>query len=95
MDEALSHGATVVGWRPLAARLGLPPWQARRLTFLLRGSVDRAGLLARLITEGPRATDAPDVRDALAGTLTRTLPSPTRRPPSSVLPRRRPQDLAS
>src|SRR5665647_2537238 len=26
MEEALSYGATVVGWRPLAARLGLPPW---------------------------------------------------------------------
>jgi len=98
MDEALSHGATVVGWRPLAARLGLPPWQARRLTFVLRGSVDRPGLLARLITDGPRAAAAPDVRDALAGTLagtlTRTLPTPTRRPRYSD-GRRRPQKLAS
>src|SRR5665648_602726 len=39
MEDALSHGATVVGWRPLAARLGLPPWQARRLTFVLRLSL--------------------------------------------------------
>jgi hypothetical protein len=53
MEEGLSHDATVVGWRPLAARLGLPPWQARRLTFILRGSVDRPGLLARLIADGP------------------------------------------
>src|SRR5665648_32806 len=60
MEEGLSYGATVVGWRPLAARLGLPPWQARRLTFVLRGSVDRPGLLARLITDGPRAAAAPD-----------------------------------
>src|SRR5665648_213184 len=94
MEEGLSYGATVVGWRPLAARLGLPPWQARRLTFVLRGSVDRPGLLARLITDGPRAAAAPDVRDALAGTLTRTLPTPTRRPRSSD-GRRRPQALAS
>src|SRR5665647_2328669 len=95
MEDALSHGATVVGWRPLAARLGLPPWQARRLTFVMRGSVDRPGLLARLIAEGPRAADTPAVRDALAGTLTRRLPTPTRRPRSSDRGRRRPQELAS
>ena len=94
MEDALSDGATVVGWRPLATRLGLPAWQVRRLTFLLRGSVDRPGLLARLITDGPSAVDAPDVRDALAATLIRALPTPTRGP-RTYDPHRRPQALAS
>ena len=94
MEDALSYGATVVGWRPLAARLGLPPWQARRLTFVLRGSLDRPGLLARLLTDGPRAAGAPEVRAALASTLARTLPTPTRRPRTSD-GQRRPHALAS
>src|SRR5665648_300892 len=75
MEEGLGRGATVVGWRPLAARLGLPPWQARRLTFALRGSVDQPGLLARLISEGPGVVDTPEARRTLAGTLERTAPS--------------------
>jgi hypothetical protein len=78
MDVPLGRGATVIGWRPLATRLGLPPWQARRLTFVLRGSADRPGLLARLIREGPHVTAAPEVREALATTRNRTLPTPTR-----------------
>lgn len=78
MDEALGRGATVVGWRPLAARLALPPWQARRLTYLLRGSVDRPGLLARLIAEGPHIVQATALLEAIAATRSRTLPTPTR-----------------
>ena len=77
MEEPLSRDRTVIGWRPLAERLGLPPWQARRLTFVLRGSVDRPGLLARLIIDGPDAARSPDMRDALRGTLFRTAPTPT------------------
>ncbi|MCB2175760.1 MAG: hypothetical protein KQH57_08125 [Actinomycetales bacterium] len=75
MEVPLGEGRTVVGWRPLADRLAIPPWQARRLTVLLRGSADRQGLLARLIAHGPRALDAPDVHRALAGTLIRTTPA--------------------
>ena len=84
MEDGLSHDATVVGWRPLATRLGLPPWQARRLTFVLRGSVDQPGLLARLITSGPDAAGASDVRSALAGTRIRRMSSPTRQQGSAL-----------
>ncbi len=79
MEDALGHDATVTGWRPLATRLDIPPWQARRLTALLRGTQERAGLLARLIREGDRVLDECDVRRSLASTRSRTLPSPTPR----------------
>jgi hypothetical protein len=95
MDEGLSYGATVVGWRPLAERLGLPPWQARRLTFVLRGSVDGPGLLARLITDGPGAAVEPSMRTALASTCARDLPTPTRKPRGATGPASRPHELAS
>lgn len=95
MEEALGHDATVVGWRPLATRLGLPPWQARRLTFLLRGSVERPGLLARLISEGNAVLDERAVRSSLAGTRTRTRPTPTRRRRAAGDEARRPQRTAS
>lgn len=80
IEAPLAEGRTVVGWRPLAARLGIPPWQARRLTFVLRGSAERRGLLGRLVAEGSAVLDAPEVRQALANTLVRTSPTPTRRP---------------
>jgi hypothetical protein len=95
MEEGLSHGATVVGWRPLATRLGLPPWQARRLTFALRGSVDGQGLLARLIADGPGAADDPDVLAALASTRVRVVPSTARRPRGTGRRVSRPQERAS
>lgn len=79
MEDALGHDATIFGWRTLAARLGLPPWQARRLTAVLRGTVDRPGLLARLIREGNRTLGDSDVRASLTSTRLRTSPSPTRR----------------
>lgn len=79
MEDPLGHDATVVGWRPLAARLGLPPWQARRLTAVLRGSVERPGLFAILIREGEDVLGEYEVRASLASTRSRTNPSPTRR----------------
>lgn len=93
MDEALGRGTTVVGWRPLAARLAVPPWQARRLTYLLRGSADRPGLLARLIAEGPQIVHAVELREAIAATRSRTLPTPTQGCFATRDPR--PQGLAS
>ena len=95
MEESLGHGATVIGWRPLAARLGIPPWQARRLTFALRGSADRPGLLARLIVEGPAVADSPEMRHILVGTRARTVPSPTHRQRSTAPKARHPQRVAS
>lgn len=94
MEVPLGEGRTVVGWRPLAERLEVPPWQARRLTLLLRGSSDRPGLLARLIADGARALDAPDVHRALAATLVRAAPAP---PGNAGVPERRrsPQRLES
>jgi len=75
----LGDDPTVIGWRPLAGRLGLPPWQARRLTAVLRGSVERPGLFARLIREGKDVLGAHEVRASLASTRSRPYPSPTRR----------------
>lgn len=94
MEVPLGEGRTVVGWRPLAERLDIPPWQVRRLTLLLRGSVHRRGLLARLIADGPRALDAPDIRLALTGTLVRTTPAPTHAAGTPEV-RRDPQGLES
>jgi len=95
MEERLGHGATVIGWRPLAARLGIAPWQARRLTFALRGSLDRPGLLARLIVEGPAVADSPEMRHILVGTRARTVPSPTHRQRSTAPNAHHPQRVAS
>ncbi|WP_199421645.1 hypothetical protein [Actinotalea solisilvae] len=76
MDGPIGAGATVVGWRPLASRLNLPPWQARRLVLVLRGSDGAAGLLARLLTDGPSVAEDPEIRRALQATRRRRLRSP-------------------
>lgn len=76
MDSPVGAGTTAVGWRPLANRLELPPWQARRLVLVLRGSGGTAGLLARLLTEGPSVIDDPETRRALRTTRRRKLRSP-------------------
>ncbi len=79
MEDALGHDATIIGWRTLATRLGLPPWQARRLTAVLRGTVERPGLLARLIREGHPVLNDSSIQDSLASTRARSSPSPTGR----------------
>lgn len=76
MDAPVGVGTTVVGWRPLANRLHLPPWQARRLVLVLRGSGDATGLLARLLTDGRSVVEDPEIRRALQATRRRRLRSP-------------------
>jgi hypothetical protein len=76
MDGPVGAGTTAVGWRPLASKLDLPPWQARRLVLVHRGSDGTAGLLARLLTEGPSAVEDPEIRKALRTTRRRRLRSP-------------------
>lgn len=44
--------AEAVGWRPLATRLGLPPWQVRRVTVLLLGAPGWPGLVERMAAQG-------------------------------------------
>jgi hypothetical protein len=67
---------TTFGWRNMATRLGLPPWQARRLVMVLRGTVDHPGLLPRLIRAGGRIDLDSDLRAAVASTRDRTRRSP-------------------
>ena len=67
---------TTFGWRNMATRLGLPPWQARRLVMVLRGTVEHPGLLPRLIRAGGRIDLDSDMRAAVASTRDRTRRSP-------------------
>lgn len=60
--------STALGWRLLATELGLAPWQARRLTLLLRGTPDRLGLIATLHADGPAALEDPLVLADLRST---------------------------
>lgn len=86
MDAFVGAGTTAVGWRPLANRLELPPWQARRLVLVLRGSGGTAGLLARLLADGPSVIDDAETRRALQTTRRRRLRSPMPKDESAVRP---------
>ncbi|GGC14407.1 hypothetical protein [Cellulomonas carbonis] len=86
MDGPVGAGATAVGWRPLAIRLELPPWQARRLVVVLRGSGGTAGLLARLLADGPSVIDDAETRRALQATRRRRLRSPMPKDASAARP---------
>jgi hypothetical protein len=73
--------AEVPGWRSLALYLGVPGWQARRLTVLLLGAPGWPGLVERLVTGGPTALRGSAVdlavratREAGLGTPARTVP---------------------
>lgn len=73
--------STIVGWRTLAKKVGVAPWQARRLVWILRGSPESPGLLARITLEGASAVETPGTQAALRSTRARCLPCPT--PPLS------------
>lgn len=64
------------GWRAMAATLGIPAWQARRLTIALRGTSDWPGVLARIVAEGATVVDSPIVRTALMTTRRHSDRSP-------------------
>lgn len=80
--------STIVGWRTLAKKLGVAPWQARRLVSILRGSSGSPGLLARLALEGAAAVDDAGTQTALRSTRDRCLPSPTPAPSRAAVGRR-------
>lgn len=73
-DPAEDPRSTVMGWRTMAAELGMPPWQARRLCLALLGT--DMGLLGRLLLHGEVASKTPPMRAAMASTRLRRLPSP-------------------
>lgn len=68
--------STALGWRLLASSLGIPAWQARRLTVVLRGTADWDGLLARLLREGTEVVGDAGMRGALIATRHRSHRSP-------------------
>ncbi|MBA3745289.1 MAG: hypothetical protein H0X00_20595 [Sporichthya sp.] len=74
--------AEVPGWRSLAISLGVPGWQARRLTVLLLGAPGWPGLVERLATGGPSALDSPAIDIALRATRETRLPTPSRATPA-------------
>jgi hypothetical protein len=66
----------LVGWRAIADKLGLPPWQARRLYVAIRGAAGWPGAIARALKDGPEALEAADIQAALRATRTRRHRSP-------------------
>lgn len=76
-------GWAAYGWRTMAERLHLPPWQARRLIVVLRGTPLHPGLLPRLIKDGGSTVLDPTWWSALATTLDRARRSP-RVPAASI-----------
>ena len=65
-----------VGWRPLAAELGLPPWRVRRVTVLLLGAPGWPGVIERMVTEGEEILETPAINAALRSTVIASWPSP-------------------
>ena len=64
------------GWRPLAARLGLPPWQVRRVTILLLGAPGWPGVVERMATDGCQALETDSIVAAMRSTATSSWPPP-------------------
>ena len=75
-EPGTRRGWTSAGWRTMSELLGLPPWQARRLSVVLLGTSTWPGLLARLVHEGSPARHTPAMRAALRCTRVRRLRSP-------------------
>lgn len=73
-DGKASHEAK--GWRPLARRLGLPPWQVRRVTVLLLGAPGWPGLVERMTGEGCDILEDPSITAALRSTAISGWPPP-------------------
>ncbi|WP_315092725.1 hypothetical protein [uncultured Cellulomonas sp.] len=76
------------GWRAMASTLGVPAWQARRLTIALRGTSDWPGVLARIVAEGSSVVESSVVRAALMATRRHSDRSP-------VLAARRAEEAAT
>jgi hypothetical protein len=68
--------ADAKGWRPLAARLGLPPWQVRRVTVLLLGAPGWPGVVERMANDGCQILEADSIVAAMRSTATSSWPPP-------------------
>lgn len=64
------------GWRPLAARLGLPPWQVRRVTVLLLGAPGWPGVVEQMATHGYQVVHSDSIVAAMRSTTTISCPPP-------------------
>jgi hypothetical protein len=78
----------VPGWRTLAITLGIPPWQARRVTVLLLGAPGWPGLAERWATGGPAALRGPAIEAAVRATRAESMRTPARS--AAALPQHRP-----
>jgi len=67
-----------VGWRPLAATLGVAPWRVRRVMVLLCGAPGWPGLVERMVADGTAVLDDPRMRAAVLSTVQAHLPPPPR-----------------
>ena len=67
--------AGIQGWRGLASRLDLPPWQVRRVTAVLLGGPGWNGVVERMASRGAVALEDPDVLAALRATNDKKLPT--------------------
>ena len=66
------------GWREMATELGIPPWQARRVTVLLLGAPGWPGLIERLETGGVAALCGPVIEAAIRATSDESMHPPVR-----------------
>lgn len=68
--------AEAKGWRPLASRLGMPPWQVRRVTVLLLGAPGWPGVVERMATDGCQVLKEDRILAAFRSTTTSSWPPP-------------------
>jgi hypothetical protein len=66
-----SDGRTVTGWRPVAERYGIPPWQVRRALLALLGTESASGILREVMELGPGVIAEPSTVEALRATVVR------------------------
>lgn len=67
-----------LGWREMSDELGLPQWQTRRLTVLLLGTDEWAGLVERLEVGGRAALEDPMIAAAVRATRHEGMRPPAR-----------------
>lgn len=66
------------GWREMSMELGVPHWQARRITVLLLGTPQWPGLVERLEVGGTVALEGPVIDAAVRATCDQTMRPPAR-----------------
>jgi hypothetical protein len=66
------------GWREMSLELGVPPWQARRVTVLLLGTENWPGLVERVAVGGQAALAGPAIEAAVRATVEETMRPPAR-----------------